>query len=50
MTGGYSGSVITSDGNATTDVNSNINITSPSQDDMKNVSTADNTTVLQFNP
>ena len=44
MTGGYGGGIITSDGNATTAVNSNINITSPSQDDMKNVSTAGNAT------
>jgi len=42
MTGGYGGGLITSDGNATTAVNSNTNITGPSQSDMKNVSTADN--------
>ena len=42
MTGGYGGGLITSDGNATTAVNSNTNITGLSQNDMKNVSTADN--------
>lgn len=42
MTGRYGGGLITSDGNATTAVNSNTNITGPSQNDMKNVSTADN--------
>jgi ribosomal protein S9 len=41
MTGGYGGGLITSDGNTTTAVNSNTNITGPSQNDMENVSTAD---------
>jgi hypothetical protein len=42
MTRGYGGGIITSDGNDTTAVNSNTNITGPSQNDMKIVSTADN--------